>query len=60
MKSIVKLKELLGSDDNIANAFNIKRQAVIYWKKHGIPASRSLQVEKITKGKITAIDVLKG
>jgi len=60
MRTFNKLKALLGSDDNIAVAFDLSRQGVLYWKKYGIPWKRAEQVEKVTKGKITIMDVIKG
>ena len=53
-----KLKEIIGSDENIAELFGMKRQAVLYWKQNGIPTDRALEVEKKTNGKITAMEVL--
>ena len=38
----------------------LSRHEVGRWKRKGIPAGRALEVEKKTKGKITAIDVLRG
>ena len=55
-----KLKKIYGTDDAIAVAFGITHQAVTYWKKKGIPLSRAVSVEKITKGAVTAADVLRG
>ena len=55
-----RVKEIFGSDDNIAEVFNIKRQAVFYWKRKGIPSKRAFEVQEKTQGKISAIEVLRG
>ena len=55
-----KLHRYYKTHDAIAKAFGMKRQGVTYWKKNGIPTDRALEVEKKTKGAITALDVLNG
>ena len=55
-----KLKSIYGSDDYVAKALGITRQAVLYWKKNGIPLCRAVRIEKITKGAVSAADVLRG
>jgi len=55
-----KLHKIYKTHDAIAEAFNLTRQGVGSWKRKGIPADRALEVERVTRGKITAIDVLKG
>lgn len=60
MKAFDKLHQLYGTQEAIATAFKLTRQGVGIWKRRGIPASRALQVEKVTKGQVTALDVLRG
>jgi len=60
MSAFKKLHDYYGSHDAIAEAFKVERQNVTHWKKKGIPAKRALEVEKKTKGAVTAMDVLKG
>ena len=55
-----KLHRIYKTHDAIADAFKLTRQGVGRWKRKGIPAGRALEVEKKTKGKIKAIDVLRG
>ena len=55
-----KLKVIYPTDDLMAEAFGVTRQNILNWKTNGIPAGRALEVEKKTKGKVTAMDVLKG
>lgn len=60
MSAFQKLHDIYKTQDAIAKAFKVKRQTVGLWKKDGIPAIRAAQVEKITKGKVTILDVIKG
>lgn len=60
MSAFKKLKKLYGTDEKIALAFGVTRQAVLYWKRKGIPFGRAVRAEKLTKGIVTAADVLKG
>ena len=61
MKTVFeKLHDHYKNHDAIAKAFNMTRQAVTIWKQKGIPANRALEVEKKTRGAITAMDVLRG
>jgi hypothetical protein len=60
MKTVFeKLHEHYKSHDEIARVFNMTRQAVTLWKQKGIPCNRALEVEKKTRGTITAMDVLR-
>jgi len=60
MTAFKKLHDYFKTHDKIAEVFNVERQAVTHWKRDGIPAKRALEVEKKTKGAVTAMDVLKG
>jgi len=55
-----KLHDYYKTHDAIARAFKITRQAVTVWKKNGIPTNRALDIEKRTRGAISAMDVLRG
>ena len=58
MSAFEKLHQIYGTQEAIAKAFKVKRQTVGVWKKSGIPAKRAKQVEKVTKGKVTILDVI--
>ena len=60
MTAFEKLHDYYKTHDAIALAFKMKRQGVTYWKRFGIPTDRALEVEKKTKGFVTAMDVLRG
>lgn len=60
MLAYKKLLKLYGTNAEIARIFKISPQAITYWKKHGVPLGQAVRVEKITKGAVTAADVLKG
>lgn len=55
-----KLHDYYKTHDAIALAFKVTRQNITAWKKNGIPVNRALEVEKKTRGTITAMDVLRG
>ena len=54
------LKKIYITDEAMAAAFRVRRQAITYWKIKGVPIGRAEQVEKVTSGKITIADVVKG
>jgi len=60
MTAFQKLLKYYGTHEKIAKAFKVKTQAITYWKVNGIPSDRAIEVEKKTKGAVTAMDVLKG
>ena len=55
-----KLHDYYKTHDAIAAAFKVSRQNITLWKRNGIPVHRALEIEKKTRGKITAMDVLRG
>lgn len=55
-----KLHDYYKTHEAISKAFDMSRQAVTLWKRNGIPVNRALEVEKKTRGAITAMDVLRG
>ena len=55
-----KLLRFYKTHDGIATAFNVTRQNITAWKKNGIPTGRAIEVEKNTRGAVTAMDILRG
>jgi DNA-binding transcriptional regulator YdaS (Cro superfamily) len=55
-----KLKEMFGNQKAIAKMFKVSEAAVSYWFRDGLPAKRAIYIEKITDGKIKAIELIKG
>lgn len=43
----------------VARAYGVSIQAILNWKKRGVPKGRALDIEYDTKGRITAHDVLR-
>lgn len=60
MTAFEKLITFYATHEAIAKAFKVKRQAITRWKKDGIPTKRAIEVERKTKGAISAMDVLRG
>lgn len=60
MSSFDKLMKIYKTHEAIAQAFKVERQAITRWKRFGIPAKRAIEVERKTKGVISAMDVLRG
>lgn len=60
MTAYEKLHNIYKTQEAIAAAFKLTRQGVGYWKKNGIPSDRAKEVEKVTKGKVTILDVIQG
>lgn len=48
-----------GSQAAAADALGVKPQVVANWKRRGVPVERALEIEAVTKGRITATDVLR-
>jgi DNA-binding transcriptional regulator YdaS (Cro superfamily) len=60
MNAYEMLHAIYGTQEAIAKAMKVDRTTVVFWKKSGIPPKRAAQVEKVTKGKVTILDVIKG
>jgi hypothetical protein len=60
MTAFDKLHDIYKTQEAIAKAFKVKRQTIGLWKKNGIPAIRAAQVERLTKGKVSILDIIKG
>lgn len=59
MDCITKLVELFGTQAAVARAFQVDRAVVNHWVKIGyIPARWASEVERITQGRIGAVDVV--
>ncbi len=48
-----------GSPAAAARAFKTSRQAILHWRKRGVPKKRALEIERETKGRVTALEVLR-
>jgi GTP1/Obg family GTP-binding protein len=60
MTAFEKLHGIYKTQEGIAKAFKVTRQTIGLWKRDGVPAIRAAEVEKVTKGKVTILDVIKG
>ena len=59
MNCAERLVEMFGSQADVARAFQLDRAVVNNWVKTGyVPARWAMEVEKLTNGKIIAVDVL--
>ena len=53
-----RVREIIGSDSEIARAYETSRQLVGDWFRKGyLPYRRAYDTERITKGRITAMQV---
>ena len=59
MDPIQRLIKHLGSNAEVARRFEISREAVRQWYERGIPTDRALDIEQMTKGEVTAMQILK-
>jgi transcriptional regulator with XRE-family HTH domain len=49
-EAIRRIKELFGlSDAELASLFGVKRQALAYWRTHGVPPGRMADVDRISE-----------
>ena len=53
-----RLLEHFGSQAATADALGVSPQVVANWRRRGVPRCRALDIEVVTKGYITARDVL--
>src|ERR687896_508764 len=59
MTCVERLVEIFGSQADVARAFQLDRAVVHHWVKTGyIPARWAGEVERITQGRISALDVI--
>lgn len=47
-----------GTQAKLAGALGITPVAVTHWKTHGISARQAIEIERLTKGKFKAIDII--
>ena len=59
MNCASQLVELFGSQADVARAFHVDRAVVNNWVKSGyIPARWASEVERVTRGRIAAVDIV--
>lgn len=59
MNCALRLVELFGSQAEVARAFQLDRAVVNNWVKSGyVPARWATEVERVTQGRISAVDIL--
>src|SRR4026208_832513 len=59
MNCATRLIELLGSQADVARAFQLDRAVVHHWVKTGyVPARWAGEVERVTQGHISAVEVI--
>jgi alanine-glyoxylate transaminase / serine-glyoxylate transaminase / serine-pyruvate transaminase len=59
MNCALRLVELFGSQADVARAFQLDRAVINNWVKSGyIPARWATEVERVTQGRISAVDIL--
>ncbi len=54
---IETLVSFFGSRTELAKVMSVTPQAIHKWERHKIPSDRAIQIEQITKGKITVKDL---
>jgi alanine-glyoxylate transaminase/serine-glyoxylate transaminase/serine-pyruvate transaminase len=59
MNCALRLVELFGSQADVARAFQLDRAVINNWVKSGyVPARWATEVERVTQGRISAVDIL--
>jgi len=59
MNCALRLVELFGSQAEVARAFQLDRAVINNWVKSGyVPARWATEVERVTQGRISAVDIL--
>ena len=51
---------LVGSTVELCAKLQITRQALYKWRTAGVPLKRAVQIERITEGKVRAVDLCPG
>ena len=61
MSRLAQVIEWFGSHANMARALGVDRSAVTQWvKADGLPATRAVEVEKLSGGRFKAVDLVRG
>ena len=50
--------EFFGSKAALARALGVEKPSVSYWLENGLPPRRAIEIERLTEGKIKAIDIM--
>ena len=59
MNCAERLVEIFGSQADVARAFQLDRAVVNHWVKIGyVPARWAAEVERVSQGSITALEIL--
>jgi len=53
-----KIFEHFGSAKALADELGISQSAVSQWQETGIPPTRAIEIERLTGGKIKAIEIM--
>ena len=59
MDVLDQLAKKFGSYAGVARKFKVTREAIRQWETKGIPADRALEIQELTRGEISAMDVLR-
>lgn len=59
MSKLVELVAYFGTQDKMADALEVTQGAVSQWiATGGLPARRAIEIERITKGRFKALDIV--
>lgn len=50
--------DYFGSQAKLAEALGVTPMTVSQWKRHGIPPKRAAEIERLTQGKVTRLELL--
>lgn len=50
--------EFFGSKAALARALGVEKPSVSHWLENGLPARRAIEIERLTEGKIKAVDIM--
>ena len=56
-RKLKKACKIVGSQNKLAKALGVSRQAVYQWMEGKVPAERVLAVEELTGGQVTRYDL---
>ena len=57
MQTIDRILDFFGSKRQLAEKLNVSPQAICKWERTQIPSDRAIQIEHLTKGKITSVEI---